>query len=43
MAFLYPVYLLIVFFVVKTFAGTAFAIASLFALPLLAKSYVLWK
>jgi 1-acyl-sn-glycerol-3-phosphate acyltransferase len=43
MAFLYPVYLLIVFFVVKTFAGTAFAIASLFALPLLAKSFVLWK
>lgn len=43
MAFLYPVYLLIVFFVVKAFAGTAIALASIAALPLLAKSYVMWK
>ena len=43
MAFLYPVYLLFVFFAVKAFAGSLIAIIAVFALPLFAKSYVMWK
>ncbi len=43
MAFLYPFYLLSIAIVLYCFVGGWWAIASFLLLPLLAKSYVLWK
>lgn len=43
MAFLYPFYLLTIAIVLYCFVGAWWAVASVLLLPLLAKSYVLWK
>lgn len=43
MAFLYPFYLLTIAIVLCCFVGAWWAVASVLLLPLLAKSYVLWK
>ena len=43
MAFLYPFYLITIALVLYCFAGAWWALASVIVLPLLAKSYVMWK
>ena len=43
LAFLYPLYLLIVGLIVCSFVGAWWALGAVAIMPLLAKSYVLWK